>query len=279
MMPTREAGWSTIILFLVVQPILILLLLACRVEVLIPIAEATRWLVHPDLIAGGVLLLAVVGGIVIWHGGLRARDVGLVRSHLPLALVITAASCLITQIVLVIAALLVPGTLTLHQQWTDPGTVVTLGFLTAMLLGMALYEEVAIRGVLFPQLYLQLGGTGHARLWAAAVLSAAIFALLHIPTRVMIGRAAGAALLPHLAVLTLAGLIGVVLYVRTENLLVVTGVHALVNAPTQQVAAPISPFVVTAVLSGKLWIAWPGLARAAPASSRRPSQRQGAQVD
>lgn len=49
------------------------------------------------------------------------------------------------------------------------------------------------------------------------------------------------------------------MYLRTENLLVVTGIYALVNAPTQLVSAPISPFIVTAMLSAVLWIVWPRL--------------------
>jgi uncharacterized protein len=266
MIESREARWSTIVLFLVVQPLLILLLLTYRFEILIPIAEATRWIVHPDLIAGGVLLLVVLGGIILWHGGLRAADVGLVRSHLPLALLVATGFWLTSQIVLALASLLHTGLLVLHPSWSDPGTIVTLGYLAAMLLGMALYEEVAIRGFLFPQLYWKLGGAVRPRLWAAAVLSSVIFALLHIPTRMLFAQATGAALIPHMAVLTLAGLFGVVMYLRTGNLLVVTGIHALVNAPTQVVAAPLSPFVVTVVLSGVLWLAWPRLMRSSYAS-------------
>jgi len=261
-------------LFLVVQPILVLLLLTSRVDILIPIARATHWIVHPDLVAGVVLLLVVVGGIVLWHGGLRAADVGLVRSHLPLALLVTAGFWLITQVILILSSLTHTGTLALHAQWSDPGTVVTLGFLAAMLLGMALYEEVAYRGYLFPQLYLKLRGTYGTRVGAAAVLSGVIFALLHVPTRILIGQVTGAALLPHMAVLTLAGLFGVVLYLRKENLLVVTGIHALVNAPTQVVEAPVSPFVVTVVLSGLMWLAWPRLVRPASASPLQSSGKQ-----
>jgi membrane protease YdiL (CAAX protease family) len=67
-----------------------------------------------------------------------------------------------------------------------------------------------------------------------------------------------------MAVLTLAGLFGAVLYLRTRNLLVVTGIHALVNAPTPLVATPASPFGITLALSAALWIAWPHLDRRAP---------------
>jgi uncharacterized protein len=263
---TRETHWRTIALFLVVQPVLVLLLLTSRVDVLIPIARATHWIVHPDLVVGGILLLVVVGGIVLWHGGFRATEVGLVRSHLPLALLVTAAFWLITQLVLVLATLTHTGALTSHAQWSDPGTIITLGYLAAMLFGMALYEEVAYRGDRFPQLYLKLRGACGTRVLAAAVLSAVIFGLLHVPTRILIGQVTGAALLPHMAVLTLAGLFGVILYLGTENLLVVTGIHALVNAPTQVVAAPTSPIVVTVVLSGVMWLAWSRLVRSASAS-------------
>lgn len=132
-----------------------------------------------------------------------------------------------------------------------------LSFLVAMLLGTPLYEEVAFRGFLFPQLMLKLKGPHRSRVLMAAAASAVLFSLMHIPTRLAVGNASGVDLVSQLAVLAIAGLFGIVLYVRTENLLVVAGIHALVNAPTQLVTAPVSPFAVTAVLTIILLILWP----------------------
>lgn len=260
-MQSREVPWSTILLFLVVQTALITVLVAWRMELLVPVARATGWLVQTDLLAGALLMLVVVGGILVGHGRLRPAELGLVRAHLPVALAVTAGFWLATQVVLVLASLLHTGSLVLHPQWHDPGTLMMLTFLAAMLLGTPLYEEVAFRGFLFPQLYQKIRGAQRARVALAGAASAALFALGHVPTRLLISQVTGATLLSHLAVLTLAGLFGVALYLRTGNLLVVTGIHALVNAPTQMVTAPISPFPITLVLSAGLWLAWPRFRR------------------
>jgi TctA family transporter len=72
-------------------------------------------------------------------------------------------------------------------------SLATLGFLVAMLVGIPLYEEVAFRGFLFPQLYLKLGGAYRARLWVAAIISALLFALMHLPNRMLVREMAGTA--------------------------------------------------------------------------------------
>lgn len=276
MIQTREAPWSTVALFLIVQTILITLLVVSRMELLMPVARATGWIIQVDLIAGGVLLVLVVGGILLRHGGLRFSDVGLIRSHFPHAAIVTAGFWMATQVVLFLASVFHTGNVELHPHWHEPGTLIMITFLVAMLIGVPLYEEVAFRGFLFPQLYLKIGGAHRTRVWIAAIASAVVFSLVHIPTRLLVGQFAGADLLSQLMVLILAGLFGVVMYLRTENLLIVTGIHALVNAPTQIVTAPINAFIVTATLSAVLWVIWPRLVSSSESLQRPASLAIGA---
>lgn len=107
----REVRWGTIGLYLVVQTVVITSLVIYRLELLVPIASATGWLIQPDLITGAVLMLVVLGDIIIRHGGLRLSDVGLIGAKVPLAAGVTAALWLLTQIVLIFASLLESGTL------------------------------------------------------------------------------------------------------------------------------------------------------------------------
>jgi uncharacterized protein len=255
----REASWRVIVLFLFVQTVLVFTLMVFRYDLLRPIGVTTNGLVAPELVAGLLLLLFVVGGIFIGIGRLRPRDIGLRSSDIPAALATTAAFWLVTQGILAVAELARDSALRLHPDWEVHGVITMPGSLIAMLLGMGLYQETAFRGFLFQQLRLKMG---HAGVWLAAIVSQFLFALAHLPTRALTGAVTGTMMLTHMLVFTLAGLLAVTLYLRTRNLLVVVGIHALAIAPTPLVASHLSPLVVIAILTAAL-IARPQLVRRA----------------
>jgi membrane protease YdiL (CAAX protease family) len=267
MFNSRESSWGLISLFLVVQAFLIAGLVNYSRQIFVPIARQTHWILHPDLLFAAVLFLIVIVGIVFFLGRLKPGDVGLRAEHIPVGILVTACIWLITQLALVVLAYWDAGTVEMHPDWDNPGVKASLGFFVAMLIGMALYEEVAFRGFLFPQLYLKFSGSYGKRVLMAAVASSFLFALVHIPTRILNAGLSADALFIQIIILTVAGLIGVILYVRTQNLFVVIGIHALVNAPLPMVQPTVSPFVFTAVLSGILWVLWPALKINPPAKN------------
>jgi membrane protease YdiL (CAAX protease family) len=136
-----------------------------------------------------------------------------------------------------------------------------LGLLLAQVLGNALFEEVGYRGFLLRQFELRLGWvTGRRRrLAVAAALSLALFALMHVPNRLSAGFA-GADLATSVLIALALGVLLTLLYLRTGNLLLVVGVHALINTPTLLVASPASHEIVE-VLAVLLLVAWPRLTR------------------
>ncbi|REL37939.1 CPBP family intramembrane metalloprotease [Rhodohalobacter sp. SW132] len=259
MFAVRESGWGVISIFLLLQAILIVVLVHYSPQIFIPIAQKTQWILHPDLLFAATLFLIVIVGILFVYGRLKPVDIGLHFPQIPVALLITAGLWVITQTSLILTSLIVTGTVETHSDWSQPGVIANLGFFAAMLLGMATYEEVAFRGYLFPQLYKKFGGSHNLRLLYAAVVSSFLFAIVHIPTRIINAQMSVDELFVQMAILTVAGLIGVALYVRTQNLFVVIGIHALINAPLPLVHSPVSPFIITSVLSGILWIIWPYL--------------------
>lgn len=111
---------------------------------------------------------------------------------------------------------------------------IVLGVLIGQVFGNALFEELAYRGFVFPQLYLRLHGDGE-RPWHGFLLtlliSQALFALVHIPNRLYLGMSAGE-IAADLAMLIGWGVLFTLIYMRTDNIFLVTGVHALGNAPT-----------------------------------------------
>ena len=106
-------------------------------------------------------------------------------------------------------------------------------------LGNALFEEIAYRGFLFPQLYLRLAGCGSARkrLGLALLISQGLFALSHIPNRIYLGMTPSEIALDLLMLLGW-GTIYTLIYLRTDNLFIVVGIHALGNTPTTLFKTP-----------------------------------------
>lgn len=253
----RETSWRIIVVFLIVQMVLVTVLIKYYHPFFVSISKWTHWIIHPDLLFATILVLLIIVGIIFIIGRLRPADVGLTTYQIPAALHVTAIFWIVTQIFLIIVSVFYTGTVELHPNWTNPGVIASLGFFVAMLIGMALYEEVAFRGFLFRQIYIKFQGSHRTML--SALISSVLFAVTHIPTRLINAQMELDALMFQMVVLTFAGLFGVLLYIRTKNLFMVIGIHALVNAPTQLFQSNISPFVLTVTLSVALWWIWPKL--------------------
>jgi membrane protease YdiL (CAAX protease family) len=115
------------------------------------------------------------------------------------------------------------------------GAAILLGTLIGQVVGNALYEEVTYRAFFFPQLYLKLRGTT-SRSWTALItallISQILFALHHLPNQLFIqGMTLGGVAL-SLPFLAGYGILMALIYVRTHNIFICVGLHALTDAPT-----------------------------------------------
>ncbi len=252
---TRRTSLGILALFFLAQLALLLLYHLRLNPYTVRLSEATGYLINPNLLFALPILGITVGVILLGLARLRPAEIGLEASKLRAALAVLVGLWLASQAVH-LAAAGAAGTLAPHPFWEEFGPGPMLGFLVAMLFGIVILEEVSFRGFLFPQLALRLG-SGRTALLGATVLTAIVFALLHLPTRLLGSGLSGGALVMDQVVLTLAGIFGVAMYLRTANLPVVIAIHTLVNAPMMLVASPISPGTVTVVLSLGLLVAWP----------------------
>ncbi|HVU10895.1 MAG TPA: CPBP family intramembrane glutamic endopeptidase, partial [Phototrophicaceae bacterium] len=124
------------------------------------------------------------------------------------------------------------GKVSISPEWANPG--VMIGMILTQILGNALFEEIAYRGFMFPQVYLRLSSLRDrpwGRLIVALLISQGLFALSHIPNRIYLGMSPSD-IAADLVVLLLLGALFTLIYVRTDNLFIVVGVHALGNTPT-----------------------------------------------
>lgn len=84
------------------------------------------------------------------------------------------------------------------------------------------------------------------------IVSQLFFALIHLP---MLVNKGGNILLPLLWTV-LGGIFLAVLYLRTENLLLVVGLHALMNKPTLLIHPSFPPQIVIAAFMILLLLCW-----------------------
>lgn len=96
-------------------------------------------------------------------------------------------------------ALATTGTVRLDRAWTTTSVPRALLWAAVMFLATALYEEIAFRGFLFPQLYLKFTGSDRARFWMALLASQVVFAAAHIPGPLVIRQWSGATLWTQVA--------------------------------------------------------------------------------
>lgn len=233
----------------------------------VAVREATAGWVDPNLPGGALVFLLTLVPFVFISARLRPRDTGLDRERLVRGLVVTAALWAAMQLVLATLSLVDDGALQPARLWADPRAPrAPLAFLLAMLVVMTAVEEATFRGFVLPQLWLRLRGPARVRTWGAVVGSAALFALVHVPNRRLMMGLDGALLAANLAGLLVSGIFFAVLYLRTANLWVTGGIHALLNAPTPLVEPEVPTVVVLVPLVLALVVLWPRL----PGGERRP---------
>lgn len=209
--------------------------------------------VSGTLVANLLLLLVVVWLCLGRWAGASLADLGLHRRSLAPAALSTVSLWLALHAAAALLATVHGDVPAAAAALASPEQLRALfGSLLGQLLGNALYEEILFRGCLLVQFAHWLTPPGRAvnrRAWAGALFcSQALFAVQHVPHRLAFGAWDGAAAAAaDLAGLFVSGVLLAVLYLRTHNLLLVVGLHALGNAPTLLLAAP--PWLPAAALA------------------------------
>jgi membrane protease YdiL (CAAX protease family) len=266
---TREVGWPVVTLFLVVTfGVLTLFPLARRAG---PMARVILpgWL--ENLVPFGILLLIGVGGVLVGFGRVRMADLGLARPAFVRGAVTILVVWSVNQGIAAASALATTGRVPLDGRWDIPGVGPTLLWASVMFFGTALFEEIAFRGFLYPQLVLKLRRAGRTGGWAAAaagLVSQLFFAASHLPSHLIIRHWAGGVLWTQLLLQGIAGILLLLIYLRTRSLWIAVGLHGLADAPTALVPGTLSWEIPSLILL----VGWPWLAR-------RPEHRGLASVE
>ncbi|MBE0689740.1 MAG: CPBP family intramembrane metalloprotease, partial [Anaerolineae bacterium] len=220
--PIRYARRGTLLLFVVVHAVLITVvnLFLFANGTFHPLAEMTGGLINGTLIVNLALAGILVWGVSLKLGRLRAYDIGWIPQQLGIGVACTVALWAAAQVIHLTAGVASNGVVALAPVLVAGQPGIALGALIGQVFGNALFEELAYRGFLFPQLYLRIHGSGE-RPWLRFVLtlliSQALFALVHIPNRLYMGLSAQE-IAADLALLTMWGVLFTLLYLHTGNL-------------------------------------------------------------
>jgi uncharacterized protein len=202
----------------------------------------------------GCLQLVLVLWLLTGAARLRPFEFGWERPRIRPGLVTACGIWFAGQLVELVATVADGGAPRLSEEWSDDGWATTVGVLLAQLLGIAPAEETFFRGFLLVQLIAKFARLSPMfAVGVAVVLSQLAFALFHVPNLVL-GDSADigptpSAIAVQLSLFFVVGVVFGLLYLRTRNLFLVIGVHALQNAGTSVVGPPIDPAQVVLGLS------------------------------
>lgn len=224
-----------------------------------PLLRASNGLLWPNLQA--CLPTIAIWLVIFRFGGLRLADIGWRRRDLAAG---ALATLLIWGICNLVALVVNFADIRLASDVAQAPTYAA-GHLLGQVLGNALYEETLYRGFCLVQFLLILLARGFRPIHAAglaALGSAIVFALPHIPNRMLKGGYPELTdLLGDQVRLLFSGLFLAWVYIRTRNLWWAVGLHSLANYPAQLIewGSKGAAKSTIAVLGLLVTIAWPWL--------------------
>jgi membrane protease YdiL (CAAX protease family) len=154
-------------------------------------------------------------------------------------------------------------------------TTFWIGRFLTFTLGVALSEEVLYRGFFLGQFYqhIELENQDN-RLALALLTSQALFAIIHIPARVMTWGTEPERLPLELFSLFGMGLAYAFIYLRTRSLVAAIVAHALVDLIVSLPGSPVLPKLLIFAAIGLVTMAWPWLANPRASLFRKSLSRK-----
>lgn len=273
---TRQApvGWLIIVGALLIPWSCLVNLWFAPNELYQPLLRLSKGLIYPAMqVALPTLLIFLLAQRAV---GMRPRDVGLRARDFWRGVLAT---------LLLWGLLHVAAWPLLDAQWRwssllSETPTYWIGKSLAQLLGNAAFEEVIYRGLFLTQILLILKARGLSSkraAWSAALLSALIFALPHIPNRIDKGayEGFGDVLIDQLR-LVVSGMFLAWVYLRSRNLWWLIGLHSLANVPSFlfQVEKESGGKLIVSVIGLILTIAWPWVFRERLETAESPPDDQ-----
>ena len=193
-------------------------------------------LIQPTLVIGGLAIFLFIYLLLIKTFKLRFTDIGLKKDRLFKGIVLTFILWFSVQATDALILIITQGNLHFHNIWSYNMIIDAIGNFIAQVFGNALFEEIFFRGFILTQLIVILTIYVRKR-WAvfyAIIISSIIFSLTHIPVRLYRGELQQYFNIfepSGMIALIIIGVIFALIYIRTDNLFFLIGIHTLSNAP------------------------------------------------
>ena len=233
-----------------------------QAHVAVPIERATGGLVTAITLAGLLSWAVLVAGGMIGAGRLRLADLGLSAERLRDAGPVLVGLWLAVQIGHA-AVGTAAGDLAFAADVGLPQTALqAAGLRIQAVVGSGLLEEVLYRSFLLIQVFawLRPRTTRERALVWAVVASSLYFGINHVPAYLRAGLPPAEVAVFAAQSALVGGLFGM-LFLRTGNLFVVAGAHALINDPIPLFATVVDPALIVLVGVAALVLCWPLLSR------------------
>ncbi len=225
-----------------------------------PVEIYTHGLINITLIVNlGLIFIAYF--LIIIRNNVSANDLGLIKSKIIPAIILIVAFWGILQLINLVVMLIAIQNLEINPIWITYGLLPPLGSFIAQIFGNAFYEEMVFRAFLVPQFYFLFQKEEKSvkiTLTQALLVSQAIFALIHVPIRLLGGIMGWDLVLSLLIVFGLGWLFALV-YLRTKNIFIAMGIHALYNVPVS--ILNVDSTITILILTALLLIFWPNITR------------------
>lgn len=227
----KETSWSAIIGFSLIYCVYatFINLVVFKSNVLQPLYELTSGLIDQTLMLNIFSIIVFVFIIILKYGRLSFHDIGFKKNRVLGAAVAIIVVWISMQLINIIGGLVMSGNPVISNLWAKYGFTRVLGDFIGQLFGNCLFEEAAFRGFLLVQVCKKLGGT-RGKFLAGVLLSQLLFALIHIPNRILNGMNIVEISL-NIIVLVLIGVFFAVVYLITDNIFLAIGIHTLWNSP------------------------------------------------
>ncbi|MBN2156475.1 MAG: CPBP family intramembrane metalloprotease [Candidatus Lokiarchaeota archaeon] len=258
----HEQSWAIIIGSYVLDCILVILLLffVYPISFFSSIEEVTNGIINSTLIGSLALSLVILVFMIRIGGKVKFSHLGLVPSHLPKGLLIYGGVYVLLNLTLLIINWIVRTRPIWYPYWEEVGSFsIAFGYLLAQIFGNVLFEEVYFRGFLWAQLSIKFTNLFRNKpvlgLNIGALVSNLLFALLHIPVRILNGLVGWDLLLSLLIVFGL-GFLFTFVYLITENLFASMAIHILLNVSFVFFNPIFDASTLCLIITGVLMVVW-----------------------
>ena len=225
----------------------------------------TRGVIQPLFVLSVLKLCFIVGGLMVWIGRFRPFHIGLTWKNLKFGILTTFFLWALLQAVQVADSLYSLGSIGYLSSLDGLSWLLYAAHFLFFAVTKAFFDEAVYRGLLLPQLHLKLqryiGLPTRFLLALALIVSQLIYFVIQLPLINLVHVNEFSTTITITSLLFLS-LFNALVYLRTRNLYITIGIHALWYAPLFVIVPTIPHTLILGLLVLAFIAMWPMLPNA-----------------